>query len=94
MMKPPFRFALMGCGRVARHYAFLHTDHGSFTGLQVVGCCDPDVSKANAIAAAFGCEAYSDATEMISERRPDVVVVLTPSGDHNSHPKVELEQGC
>lgn len=94
MTKPPIRFALMGCGRVARHYAFLHTDHGSFTGLQVVGCCDPDVSKANTIAAAFGCEAYSDATEMISERRPDVVVVLTPSGDHYAHAKVVLEQGC
>ncbi len=94
MTKPPFRFALMGCGRVAKHYAFLHTDHGSFDGLQIVGCCDPDSSKSDEIAEAFGCEAYADVSEMISGQNPDVVVILTPSGDHYAHAKAVLELGC
>ncbi len=94
MSDSPYRVVLMGCGRVAQHYAFLHTDHGSFAGLGVVGCCDTDMAKARDIARKFGCDAYDDAAVMVSEQSPDVVAILTPSGDHYAHAKAMLDQGC
>jgi predicted dehydrogenase len=62
--------------------------------MEIVGCCDPVASKARTIAAVFGCQAYDDATRMIAEQHPDVVVLMTPSGDHYRHAKAVLEQGC
>ena len=90
----PVRFALLGCGRVTQHYIYLLTDKDPVAGCQIVGCCDLDSTKAAATGKAFGCDVFQDALQMINETKPDIVVILTPSGDHFEHAKLVLEQGC
>jgi UDP-N-acetyl-2-amino-2-deoxyglucuronate dehydrogenase len=77
-------FALVGCGRIAdRHSQLL--GEGMIAGARLVAVCDVVPSKSGAIAAKYDVPAYTDMTEMMTTHRPDVVVVLTESGNHAKH---------
>jgi predicted dehydrogenase len=78
-------FAIVGCGRIAqRHSELLGT--GQVNNARLVAVCDIDLAKANALSKKFDVPAYIDMHEMM-QKQPniDVVVVLTPSGDHADH---------
>lgn len=74
------RFALVGCGRIAKnHFASLkkHADRA-----ELVGVCDID---SNALAAAVtetGAKSYSNMGGMLEDANADIVVLTTPSGLH------------
>ena len=82
------KFALVGCGRIAKRHSEL-LGHHQIAGAELAGVCDKVLAKAEAIAAPFGVPAYPDMHEMMREIQPDVVVVLTESGYHASN-TVEL----
>lgn len=87
------RAALIGCGRVANHYVSILT-LSPVEGLSIVAACDLDPAKAERIASALGASPYTDAATMLSSERPDLVLVLTPSGLHHVHARLSLEHGC
>jgi predicted dehydrogenase len=86
------KIALIGCGRVARHYQFI-LDSGVAPGIDVVGVCDIDERKRSEFADHFS--AYgSDALEAcLAHARPDLVVIATPSGLHAEHTREALTLG-
>ena len=84
------RFALVGCGRISvRHSQLL--GEGIIKGTTLAAVCDTEFSRAEALGQKYDVPAYSDMHEMMQKEEPDVVVVLTESGNHARH-TIELSQ--
>ena len=78
----PVRFALIGCGRIAKNHVQPLTE---LTGARLVAVCDLIEERARAIADRCGVPAYRNYHEMLSSEPVDVVNILTPSGMHPAH---------
>lgn len=78
-----YRFALVGCGRIAKRHAELLG--GVVLGAKLVAVCDVDADKARTFGEKHGVDWYQSMNEMMSRAQPDVVSVLTPSGMHRDH---------
>lgn len=86
-MLPPIsdrriRFALVGCGRIAKNHIDalrLHADQ-----CEIVGVCDPDARAVEEVAAATSSIAYRDLGQMLDQVDADAVILTTPSGLHAS----------
>lgn len=78
------RFALVGCGRIAkRHSELLGFDQ--IAGAELIAVCDTVIERAQKIGGQFNVPVYGDMDEMMQKEPVDVVVVLTPSGLHVEH---------
>lgn len=76
------RFALVGCGRIARnHFDALkrHAEHA-----ELVGVCDTDSQALEDAMALTGAEPYKDLSNMLRDCEADAVIVTTPSGLHSA----------
>jgi predicted dehydrogenase len=75
------KFALVGCGRIAKRHSELlglnQIDQAS-----LVSVCDIVEEKARNIGEQFSVPFYTDMHEMMQSEAVDVVVVLTESGHH------------
>lgn len=87
------RVGVIGAGRVAQHYKRI-LDSGCVTGFAMVGVCDIKLEVAAALAGHWNCRSYTDYFVMLREELPDLVLVLTPSGLHDQHVRIALENGC
>ncbi len=86
------RIAVVGCGRVAQHYKRIF-DSGVVKGWKMVGFCDVRHERANEFASHFHAHSFVDYQDMLSTVKPDLVLILTPSGYHHSHTRIALEGG-
>lgn len=78
------KFALIGCGRIAkRHSELLGFDQIGHADL--VSVCDIRKERAQAIGEKFEIPWYTDMHEMMQKENIDVAVVLTESGNHAKH---------
>jgi predicted dehydrogenase len=85
------RFALVGCGRIARRHAELLSS-GAIEGARLVAVCDVVMSKAEVLGAQHGVPSFGSVTEMMeSGPEIDAVSVLTESGRHAEN-VVEIAQ--
>ena len=78
------KFALVGCGRIAKRHSEL-LGSNKIEGARLVSVCDNIYKKAVQIGKRFNVPAYSDLHEMMLGEEIDVAVVLTPSGLHAKH---------
>lgn len=78
------RFALMGCGRIAKRHSEL-LGNKQIAGAELACVCDIVAEKAQAIGERFGVPWYTDVATMMAEQSPDVVTILTESGMHAEH---------
>jgi len=85
--------AVVGAGRVAQHYKAI-LDSGVVSGYRMVGVFDVVAEKSDQLASHWNCPAYSSLEEMLISAKPDLVLVLTPSGLHYEHAKTALLAGC
>jgi UDP-N-acetyl-2-amino-2-deoxyglucuronate dehydrogenase len=76
------RFALVGCGQIARKHA--HAVHNYLDGCENVAFVDSRVERACEFAKEYGAPAFSSIREMMGQvgDRVDVLSILTPSGSH------------
>jgi UDP-N-acetyl-2-amino-2-deoxyglucuronate dehydrogenase len=71
---PRRRAGVVGCGKVAAtHAAAWHNLPGS----ELVGVCDRNLDRAEALAARFGVRCYTDLAEMIKTEKLEVLSVCT-----------------
>lgn len=78
------KFALVGCGRIAkRHAELLGNRQIGFARLAAV--CDIVEAKARGIGERFEVPWFTDMHSMMASADIDVVVVLTESGNHAKH---------
>jgi UDP-N-acetyl-2-amino-2-deoxyglucuronate dehydrogenase len=89
-----FRAALIGCGRVARHYVQILTKLDPVERLDIVACCDLVEERARFVGAALDASPHTSIGQMLSEAKPDIAIVLTPSGYHYDHARQALDAGC
>jgi UDP-N-acetyl-2-amino-2-deoxyglucuronate dehydrogenase len=78
------RFALVGCGRIAKRHAEL-LGSGQIAHAQLAAVCDVVPAKAQGVGERFSIPHFADMHAMMAAARPDVVVVLTESGRHAEH---------
>jgi len=78
------RFALVGCGRIAKRHSEL-LGFGQINGAALVAVCDIDEDKAVSIGEQFSIPHFTDMHLMMQSQDVDVVVVLTESGNHPKH---------
>jgi len=87
-MKP--RFAIIGCGRIAKRHAEQIVKQGFLAAV-----CDIIPEKADEMAELYNTRAYYSIEEMLAATgRPDVVSICTPNGLHAIHSIKALEAGC
>lgn len=74
------RFALVGCGRIAKnHFAAMkqHADR-----VELVGVCDIDPKALDLAVVETGAKGYANLGAMLADTTADIVVLTTPSGLH------------
>lgn len=74
------RFALVGCGRIAKnHFAAMkqHADR-----VDLVAVCDVNAVALAAAVKETGAKGYRSLTELLADTNADIVVLTTPSGLH------------
>lgn len=75
------KFALVGCGRIAKRHSEL-LGLGQIKGAELVAACDLVEEKAKKIGEQFSVPYFTDMHQMMQGGNIDVVVVLTESGNH------------
>ena len=75
------RFALIGCGRIAKRHSEL-LGLNQIRGASLCSVCDIDKNKAAKIGKQFNIPYYTDMNVMARSEKIDVFVVLTESGNH------------
>src|SRR4249919_199798 len=78
------RFCLVGCGRIAVRHAQL-LGQGVIAGGTLAAVCDIVAEKARKLGEEFGVPWFTDMHVMMKEIAPDVVSILTESGNHARH---------
>lgn len=78
------KFALLGCGRIAKRHSEI-LGHGQIDKANLVAVCDIVEEKAKKIGEQFGVPYFTDMNEMLAQTDIDVVSVLTESGYHAKH---------
>lgn len=78
------KFALVGCGRIAKRHSEL-LGFNQINGAELVSVCDINQKKCEKIGKQFNVPYYLDMDEMMKKEEVDVVVVLTQSGLHAEH---------
>jgi predicted dehydrogenase len=76
-----FKFAIIGCGRIAVRHAENINRVGKLTAV-----CDIDEEKANSFALKYNAQPFTSITELLhSGIEIDIVVICTPNGYHAEH---------
>ncbi|MGM0520205.1 MAG: Gfo/Idh/MocA family protein [Campylobacterota bacterium] len=78
------KFALVGCGRIAKKHSEL-LGLNQIKNASLVAVCDIDKEKAKKIGEQFNVPYYTDMDAMMQKESIDVVSVLTESGYHAKH---------
>ena len=76
------KFALLGCGRIAKRHSEL-LGHNQIKGASLVAACDVQEAKARAVGEKFGIPWFTDMHRMMAEVEVDAISVLTESGLHS-----------
>jgi UDP-N-acetyl-2-amino-2-deoxyglucuronate dehydrogenase len=87
------RFALVGCGSIARKHA--HVLSQGLDDAELGAFVDLDLSRAQEFSKKFGAPAFSSVPEMMRTMgdRIDIFSVLTPSGSHSANVLDLVEYG-
>lgn len=78
------KFALVGCGRIAKRHSEL-LGYNQIQNASLVAVCDIDLEKAKKIGDQFNIPYFIDMDEMMRQEPIDVISVLTESGYHAKH---------
>jgi UDP-N-acetyl-2-amino-2-deoxyglucuronate dehydrogenase len=81
---PMIKFALVGCGRIAKRHAEI-LGSSQIEGAYLTAVCDQVASKAALFGERYGVPHFTDLEKMAQEADVDVFVVLTESGLHAEH---------
>ena len=83
--------AVIGCGGAGSNHA---KGYAEIDDVDLVGACDIDVERANAVADQFGCNAFTSVEDLLSSTTPDIVSVATSERHHVEPVLAALETGA
>ena len=87
------RIVAIGCGRVAHHYKKI-LDSGVISNWRMVGFYDVLSDHSKYFAQHFNTKSYESFESMLENAKPDLVLILTPSGLHYQHTKTAFDYDC
>lgn len=87
----PIRAAIVGCGGAGRNHA---AGYRNAANAELVGVCDLDHDRADALASEHEVPAFYDLTALLTECNPDAVSVATPERHHVEPTVTALEGGA
>ena len=87
------RIVAIGCGRVAHHYKKI-LDSGVVSNWMMVGFYDILSDRSEYFAQHFHTKSHISFESMLETVKPDLVLILTPSGLHYQHTKIAFDYGC
>ncbi|WPZ32322.1 Gfo/Idh/MocA family oxidoreductase [Thalassobaculum sp. OXR-137] len=91
-MSRRFKVAVLGCGRVSSRYRDVLAEELADR-VEVVGACDRQRDRAESFVAVTGGAAVGDMDALVA-LKPDLVCILTESGNHARDALTLLERGC
>jgi len=74
------RFALVGCGRIAKNHMDAIAGHAQEA--ELVGVCDVDQQALESAIRATGVPGFCSLSDLLTRTQADVIVLATPSGLH------------
>lgn len=86
------RFALIGCGHIAKRHADL-LGRGQVAGATLAAVCDIDFERAKSYGEIHRIPAFADMNDMFEEADFDVACILTPGGMHAEHTIAAAQAG-
>ena len=92
-MNNSISIAVIGCGRVAQHYKKIF-DSGVLSDWCLVGFYDILIERSTYFSEHFKTKSYESFESMLEATRPDLVLILTPSGLHYQHTKIAFKYNC
>jgi UDP-N-acetyl-2-amino-2-deoxyglucuronate dehydrogenase len=85
------RIAVVGCGRISRsHFEAIEQHRGD---MELVAVCDNNPAVLKAQQPERGVSGFLHYEDMLSEARPDVVAICTPSGLHPGQTMLAAKHG-
>ncbi len=84
------RVAVIGAGVMGRNHVRVLRE---IPDIEIVGVCDRDLDRAWALARHYGLIAHDDPKRMMSELRPDAVIVAVPTERHHEVASSALRNG-
>ena len=93
MKNKNIRIAIIGCGRVAQHYKRMFVS-GVVSNWKLVGFCDILSDRSEYFAEHFKAKSFKNFESMLESEKPDLVLILTPSGLHYQHTKIAFNYNC
>ena len=85
----PYRFAIIGCGRIAERHAENIERQGN-----LLAVSDIVPFKATHLAKKYKATPYFSVEDLFRNERPDIVSVCSPNGLHAHHSIISLENGA
>jgi len=85
------KIALIGVGNMGRIHLRVLMD---IPGVELVGVADPDIETARLAAQKYGVPVFSDYQKLIAEKKPQAVVIATPTRFHKEITLAAIEQGA
>jgi UDP-N-acetylglucosamine 3-dehydrogenase len=73
------RVAVIGVGAMGHNHARVYSE---MPDVELVGVADSDGQVAQAVARRYGGCAYTDFTQLLDEKKPDLVTIAVPTVDH------------
>ena len=83
--------AVIGCGGAGRNHA---SGYDEIDDVDLVGVCDLELERAQSLADAFGCPAFTTVDELLADASPDIVSVATPERHHVDPVLAALDAGA
>ena len=80
------KFAIVGCGRIFKKHSDVFKSK-KIQGINLISVCDININKAKLASSQMKVPFYIDMDKMMKYENPDVVVILTESGNHYKHIK-------
>ena len=75
------KVSLVGCGRISQKHAEVLSS-GKIKKLSLISVCDIKLEKAKRVGIRFNIPYFNNMHEMINNTKPDIISVLTESGNH------------
>ena len=91
----PLRLAIIGAGGVAQSkwLPALGRLRTLWDPVELVGVADPAEDQGRKVARVHGCRWYHDHGQLLSQEKPDVVLITSPDRFHAEHAQAALEAG-
>jgi UDP-N-acetylglucosamine 3-dehydrogenase len=84
------RVGVIGVGNIGRHHARIYS---GLPGARLCAVADPEESRAQVVAARYGCRAFRDYREMLERESLDAVSIAAPTRDHFTIAETVIEAG-